>query len=97
MPLILKKSESTDPADAPDPQEERDKWNARLLEGAATAAISTGDTTIPTAGSKSAAINMLVNGGLGGSTISGLSNQEQSGASSYLEYTNGTLRYQDNG
>ena len=88
--------ESTDPDDASDPQEERDKWNARLLEGAATASISSGDTVIPSAGSISAAINFLVNGGIGGSLVANLSNLEQNGASSFLEYADGTLRFEDN-
>ncbi|MCH1507150.1 MAG: hypothetical protein L7V86_26480 [Verrucomicrobiales bacterium] len=84
------------PASTPDPEEERNKWNARLLEGAAAAAISVGDTTIPTAGSKSAAINFLVSGGVGGSLVANLSSQEQSGAASYLDYANGTLVYENN-
>ena len=85
-----------DPASTPDPEEERNKCNARLLEGAAAAAISVGDTTIPAAGSKSAAINFLVSGGVGGSLVANLSSQEQSGAASYLDYANGTLVYENN-
>jgi type II secretory pathway pseudopilin PulG len=88
--------EITDPASTPNPEEERNKWNARLLKGAATAAIAVGDTMISTAGSTSAAINLLVYGGVGGSLVANLSSQEQCGAAFYLDYANGTLVYEDN-
>ena len=74
-------------------EENADRWNAQLLEGAASMAIANGDTSIPTAGSKGVAINFLVDGGVGGSMVADMTSEEQNGASSYLEYANGTLRY----
>lgn len=93
---ITDEPESTDPDDQPDPEEQRNKWNARLLEGAAEAAISSGDTSIPNAGSKAAAISFLVDGGVGGNIVANMSSQDQSGAASFLEYAAGRLRFEDN-
>lgn len=80
----------------PDPEEQRNKWNARLLEGASEAAISSGDTSLALAGSKSSAISFLVDGGIGGNIVANMSAQDQSGAASFLEYVSGRLRFEDN-
>lgn len=75
-------------------EEESNRWNAQLLEGAANLAMANGDTIIQTAGNTETAITFLVDGGVGGPMVSGFSSDEQQGAAEYLDYAGGTLSYQ---
>ncbi len=69
------------------------KWKAQLLAGAASLVNASGDDSIVTAGSKGAAISVLVDGGLGGSMVAGMSGEEQDAAKPHLQYTDGALNY----
>lgn len=81
--------------DEGDAEDDQHRWNAQLLEGAASMATARGDNSIALAGSKGTAISYLVDGGVGGPMVAGMSSDEQSGAATYLNYTGGTLRYTD--
>lgn len=73
--------------------EERDRWNAQLLEGAATLALGKSGPGPKAVRNKNAvrdkksAIIHLVDGGAGGPLVARLSRHDQEGAAEHLDYT----------
>ncbi len=81
------------PANDREAAEERSRWNAQLLVGAARAAAANGDASIQTAGDAATAVAFLVDGGVGGAMAAGLSLEDQGNAIAFLHYAHGSLAY----
>lgn len=75
--------------------DEMSRWNAQLLEGAAHTAAAQGHVdALASAGDTDTALTFLVDVGLGGPMVAGMSSSDRAAAAPYLHYSDGTLSYQ---